>query len=72
MEVIIASAFSILIVLNCVVAMMKVLSIAEDRKEISRIKRMTYSTIVLGAGIAISAVIPSLYSHMYPLLVSFL
>jgi formate hydrogenlyase subunit 3/multisubunit Na+/H+ antiporter MnhD subunit len=68
MEVIAASIFSAIIILMTVFAIVKVLLIAYNRKEISQRKLIIYTTTSIIIGFTISAFLPYGYQKIFDLL----
>ncbi|KSU61802.1 hypothetical protein AS034_13290 [[Bacillus] enclensis] len=68
MEVILASAFSALIIAITVFSMIKVLMIAYKRKELTYRKFITYVTAAAMTGLIVSSVLPFVYGKIYSLI----
>ncbi|MFL8935206.1 hypothetical protein ACKA06_00275 [Rossellomorea oryzaecorticis] len=68
MEVILASAFSALIIAITVLSMIKVLMIAYKRKELTYRKFITYVTAAAMTGLIVASVLPFVYGKIYSLI----
>ncbi|MGE7981970.1 hypothetical protein [Solibacillus sp. NPDC093137] len=68
MPVIMTSVFSAIIIFITVFSMIKVLSIAYKRKEISMSKYRVYATFFIVAGILVAAIIPFGYQKIYEMI----
>lgn len=68
MPVILTSIFSAFIIFLTVFSMIKVLSIAYKRKEISMSKYRVYASSFIVAGIIIAAILPFGYQKIYEMI----
>jgi hypothetical protein len=68
MEVILASAFSALIIAITVFSMIKVLMIAYKRKELTHRKFIIYTITAVMTGLIAASVLPFVYGKIYSLI----
>lgn len=68
MPVIMTSVFSAIIIFITIFSMIKVLSIAYKRKEISLSKYRLYGTSFIVAGIIIASILPFGYQKIYEII----
>ncbi|MBH9965985.1 hypothetical protein [[Bacillus] enclensis] len=68
MEVILASAFSTLIIIITVFSMIKVLMIAYKRNELTLKKLITYSVAAVMTGLIVASLLPFGYEKIFTLI----
>jgi hypothetical protein len=68
MEVILASAFSALIIAITVFSMIKVLMIAYKRNELTLKKLITYSVAAVMTGLIAASILPFVYGKIFTLI----
>jgi hypothetical protein len=68
LEVILASAFSALIIAITVFSMIKVLMIAYKRNELTLKKLITYSVAAVMTGLIVASILPFVYGKIFTLI----